>query len=107
MAALRLLALYPFQHETYLSWYHTVFYGPDLTDSPTLLTSFLLLPAYRETADFREFKVANANVRMLMAIPITDAERQFAREHGSESLENLLVKKGYNFITQETRRSVV
>ena len=108
ISVLKGLAEMPFVDQTYLHWFHTVPNGKPMTVQPSLLTSFLLLPPYYEERPFSDgFVIDGHEVQPLMLIPITEAEREFAIEHGVEALEERFDAAEFAPVVDEERQSVV
>jgi hypothetical protein len=101
------LAEMPFDDDTHLSWWHTVPNGQPMTAEPSLLTSFFFLPPYFEGAEFDSLELDGEPVRILWMIPITEAEREYAVKHSSNSLEELMVKQELDIVVNEKRSSLV
>jgi hypothetical protein len=106
-SVLKGLAEMPFDRNTYLHWWHTVPNGFPMTAQPSLLTSFFFLPPYHESADFGELTLEGDRVDFLWLVPITEAERAFAVEHGSRELEMLMENAELSHVLDESRSSVV
>jgi hypothetical protein len=108
VSVLKSLAEMPLEDKTYLHWMHTVPNGQPMTAKPSLLTSFLFLPAYFEDKAFSyELFVGGNQVQPLMLVPITEAEREFAVENGSEALAERFEEVGLDPVVDEQRKSVV
>jgi len=101
------LAEMPFTDETYLHWWHTVPNGMPMTATPSLLTSFFFLPAYFENEEFNSLRLDGDGVDFLWMIPITEAERAFAIEQGSDALDGVLREKMHSHVIDESRESYV
>jgi hypothetical protein len=105
--ALKVLAEMPFQENTHLHWWHTVPFGMPVTGEPSLLTSFFFLPPYFEPEGFTEFELDGDRVDFLWLIPITEAEREYAVEHGSQELEKVFEDAEFSPVVDESRSSLV
>jgi hypothetical protein len=101
------LAEMPFGDNTYLHWWHTVPNGMPMTAKPSLLTSYLFLPPYFERKGFTELKLDGDRVDFLWMIPITEAEREYAVEHGSQELEKIFEREELSPVLDESRISLV
>jgi len=106
-SVLKGLAEMPSMEETYLHWYHTVPNGQPMTEKPSLLTSFFFLPPYFEPEEFDTLRVQGDEVDILMLLPITEAEREYAIEHGSDALEELMSESEFDPVVNEDRKSLV
>jgi hypothetical protein len=101
------LAEMPFEDSTYLHWWHTVPNGMPMTATPSLLTSYFFLPPYFEPEEFSNLELDGDRVDFLWMIPITEAEREFAMEHGSQALEKKFEEVDLSPVVDESRKSVV
>jgi len=101
------LAEMPFEDGTFLHWWHTVPNGMPMTATPSLLTSFFFLPPYFEREGFPELELDGDRVDFLWMIPITEAEREFAVQHGSEALEKKFEEVDLSPVVNESRKSFV
>ncbi len=101
------LAEMPFENSTCLHWWHTVPNGMPMTAKLSLLTSFFFLPPYFESEDFANFQLDDDQVDFLWMIPITEAEREYAIEHGSQQLASRFEDAKMSRIVDESRQSVV
>ncbi|MBN2291075.1 MAG: suppressor of fused domain protein [Pirellulales bacterium] len=101
------LAEMPFEDDTFLHWYHTVPNGKPMTAEPSNLTSFFFLPPYFEEPQFADLKIEGDAVDFLWMIPITESERQYAMDKGSQALEEVFEKAGLDIVVDETRESLV
>jgi len=106
-SVLKGLAEMPFDDNTCLHWGHTVPNGMPMTAAPSLLTSFLFVPPFCEPPEFNELEIDGDNVDFLWMIPITEAEREFAIQHGSEKLYEKLEDADMPIAMDEQRKSVV
>jgi Suppressor of fused protein (SUFU) len=105
--ALKVLAEMPFQDETYLHWWHTVPFGMPLGEEPSLLTAFFFLPPYFEPEGFTDLELDSDGIDFLWAVPITEAEREYAIEYGSQELEKVLEDAELSPVVDESRESLV
>jgi hypothetical protein len=101
------LAEMPFDDQTSLHWWHTVPNGMPMTATPSLLTSYFFMPPYMEDEDFGRLQLDDDLVDFLWMVPITEAEREFARVEGSQALEDLMREVGLSHILDESRKSIV
>ncbi len=106
-SVLKGLAEMPFEDDTYVHWHHTVPNGMPMTAGPSLLTSFFFLPPYFEAEDFDTLKIEGDPVQILMLLPITEAEREYAVAHGSQALEDLMSESEFDPVVDESRRSLI
>ncbi|MHC4743266.1 MAG: suppressor of fused domain protein [Planctomycetota bacterium] len=101
------LAEMPFERKTYLHWHHTVPNGQAMTADPSELTSFFFLPPYFEDPRFDTLQIDGEEVDILWMIPITEEERAYAIEEGSQALEELFEKAEMDPVIDEKRKSLV
>lgn len=101
------LAEMPFEDNTYLHWWHTVPNGMPMTSTPSLLTSYFFLPPYFEPKGFTDLVLDGDRVDFLWMIPITEAERQYAMQHGSQALEKKFEEVNLSPFVDESRKSLV
>jgi hypothetical protein len=106
-SVLKGLAETPFDDDTYLHWHHTVPNGHAMTAAPSSLTSFFFLPPYFESEGFDSLVVDGDKVHILMLIPITETEREYAIEHGSQALEDLMSDTEFDPVVEESRASLI
>jgi hypothetical protein len=101
------LAEMPFERATRLHWAHTVPSSQPITDGASELTGFFFCPPICETQEFEDFSLDGDRVAFLMVVPITDAERVYAIEHGSAALGKLMEDSRFNFVVDVKRVSLV
>ena len=101
------LAEMPFDYDVYLHWFHTVPNGQPMTAEPSNLTSFFFLPPYFERHELSDLKIDGDGVDFLWMIPITEKEREYAMEKGSQALEEVFEKAGLETILDLSRDSLV
>jgi hypothetical protein len=106
-SVLKGLAEMPWNDDTYLHWWHTVPNGMPMTSKPSALTSFFFLPPYFEAEGFTDFHLEGEKVDFLWMVPITEAEREYAIEHGSQELESVFQRTGLSPVLNEHRASLV
>jgi hypothetical protein len=106
-AMLKGLAEMPFERATCLHWAHTVPNGQPITEGANGLTGFFFCPPICETEKFEDFGLDGDRVAFLMVVPITDAERLYAIEHGSPALGKLMEDSRFNFVVDVRRASLV
>jgi len=106
-SVLKGLAEMPFDDNTYIHWWHTIPNGMPMTATPSSLTSYFFLPPYFEAKRFGGLKLGGDAVDFLWMIPITEAEREFAMEHGSQALEDKLEEAEMSQVVDESRLSLV
>jgi hypothetical protein len=106
-SVLKGLAEMPFDDDTYLYWHHTVPNGMPMTARPSELTSFFFIPAYFEDEEFEALRIDGEEIRFLTLIPITEAERAYAVQNGSEALESLMEENELDPVVDEERESLV
>jgi len=107
LAVLKGLAEMPLRNATFLHWGHTVPNGQPMTHEPSQLTSFFFLPPVLEAQGFERLTLATDRVDFLMLVPITEAERAYAIEHGAAALGQLMEDNGFDFIVDEKRMSLL
>lgn len=106
-AVLKGLAEMPFERATALHWGHTVPNGSPITDTAGHFTSFFFLPPCCEAEAFQALRLDGDQVAFLMLVPITEAERVYAIEHGSAALGQRMDDANLDFIFDVTRNSLV
>lgn len=106
-SVLKGLAAYPFESDSYVHWYHTIPNGKPMTAKPSLLSSWLIIPPIFEKQTFDALKLGRNRVNFLWVIPITEAERAFATQHGSEALQQVMASRSFNPVVNERRKSLV
>ena len=83
------MAQFPWQHETFIAWYHTY----SEVQPPTELGKFrhiLFLPPYLEDSSFDCLQIEESTVHILWGVPITNAELDFQKQNRGKSLETRL-----------------
>jgi hypothetical protein len=106
--SLKELAEFPFRHETFLYWGHTIPNGRPVADGPTLLTAFLLLPPYFEAQDFDTVRISRDPLHFLWVMPITEAELAFVQENDSDAfLDRLEGQEAISIVVDEGRASFI
>ena len=106
-SVLKGLAEMPFDDATHLHWWHTVPNGMPMTAEPSQWTSYFFLPPYIEESGFSEFEVEGEKVDFLWMIPITEKERCYAMEYGSDELEKILEQVDVDVLLDQKRGSLV
>ena len=106
-SVLKGLAEMPFEDDSCLHWWHTVPNGMPMTATPSLLTSYFFLPPYFEPEGFSEFELDGDRVDFLWMIPITEAEREYAIEYGSQELEKVFEDAELSPVVDESRESLI
>ena len=106
-SVLKGLAEMPFKFGSFLHWGHTVPNGMPMTADPSELTSFFFVRPAAELAELSDLSIGGDRVDFLMLVPITEAERAYAREHGSAALSKLMDDCGFELIVDEKRKSLV
>src|SRR5262249_1443925 len=97
----------PLRNATFLHWGHTVPNGQPMTHEPSQLTSFFFLPPVLEAQGFERLTLATDRVDFLMLVPITEAERAYAIEHGAAALGQLMEDTALHFTVDEKRFSLL
>lgn len=101
------LAEMPFDDNTNLHWGHTVPNGQPMTAQSSHLTSFFFVPPFFEPLEFNELKLDGDKVNFLWMIPITEAERTYAIEHGSDKLYKKFEDGDVSIVVNEKRESLL
>ena len=91
-SVLRGLAEMCFEKDTFLSYRHTIPNGRPMTSEPSLLTAFTFLPPQLEEDGFQSMQVDGDDTDLLLLVPITEAEREYAVEQGTDDLYNLFAQ---------------
>ncbi len=108
--ALKYLARFPHQYETWLSYGHTIPNGnpPAPFDPSTQLSSLILLRPFRIPSDFHELKVNDAKtVRFFSVVPLHNDELEFKLKSGAEAIERALLEAGGSEIVDPKRKSAI
>jgi hypothetical protein len=105
--ALKLLAEYPFEHQTWIHAWHSVDAGAPLAPGSQLTAFFVLPPAMEDPQSFDRLVVAGEAVDILWVVPITGAEQAFALEHGPQALEEILFEADFEVLLDPGRKSLV
>ena len=85
-SVLKGLAEMPSDFDTFLSYKHTVPNGMPMTADPSLLTGYFFFQPILETDEFSPMSVDGDDTDILLLIPITDDEREFAISDGVDKL---------------------
>ena len=85
-SVLKGLAEMPSNDDTFLSYRHTVPNGMPMTAEPSLLTGYFLFYPILERDEFSPMLVDGDETDILLMIPITDDEREFAINSGVDKL---------------------
>jgi hypothetical protein len=101
------LAEMPFDDNTFLHWGHSVVNGMPMTAKPSLLTNFFFLAPCFESEDFDSLVIEGEEVSILWMVPITDAERDYKLEHGSNALRELFAEHQLPQVIDESRESLI
>jgi len=101
------LAEMPFDCNTFLSYRHTVPNGMPMTAEPSLLTSYFLMQPYFESKGFTPMPIDGEKADILLMIPITEAERDFAVKKGSEALLTLFFEQDFDLVIDEQRQCLL
>jgi len=107
ISVLKGLAEMPSNDDTFLHWGHTVPNGKPMTAIPSLLTSYFFVPPFLEAEGFGSMFVEEDAVDFLVMVPITEAERAFIKEKGSEAFLDILDAHNFDYIINEKRASFV
>ncbi|MEM7312637.1 MAG: suppressor of fused domain protein [Planctomycetota bacterium] len=79
--SLKNLAEMPTDDDVFLSYRHTVPNGMPMTAKPSLLTSYLFYYPLFEIEEFSPMVVDGDGVDILLLLPITEGEREFAMQN--------------------------
>lgn len=104
---LKTLSEMPFDKKTFLHWWHTIAYGMPMTDEPSLLTGFFLLPPYFEPEGFNNLTIDGDKVDFIWLVPITDLEMEYKAKYGGAALDDLLRDARISPIVDEGRKSII
>jgi hypothetical protein len=108
--ALKFLARFPHQHDTWLWYGHTIPNGdpPAPFNAFTRMCGFILLPPHCVPAGFHELKIdAEKTIRFFALVPMYAEELQLKLRRGAEAFEDALIAAGYSELLQPNRKSVV
>lgn len=108
--ALKFLARFPHQYDTWLWYGHTIPNGDPAEpfDSSTKLSSFILVRPFRIPAGFHELKVNDEKtIRFFSVMPLYNEELEFKLKHGAFAIEKALYEAGYSEVLDPKRKSVV
>lgn len=105
--ALKAMADFPFLSGQSLHWYHTFNNCASITSEPSELTGMICLPPVLEAPDFGSLCIGEERVDFLWVVPITDREREYAEENGSEALEDVFMNANVEPAIDERRKSVI
>lgn len=113
--ALKGLAEYPFKHNTFFHWGHTIPEGRVMTAQTSLLTASLLMPPYFENPEVDNLTLEGDPVHFLWFIPITHAELAYAEQYGGlypqvdgkPTLADLMEELEFDPVVDEGRKSIV
>ena len=107
LGALKALAEMPLETDRFLYWHHTSQSSAPMSPTSSDLTSLLFLPRYFEDPSLCSLEIEGEQVAFLWMVPITERERQYAIEKGSETLDMVLAEEPLGVIVSERRRSLV
>ena len=88
-SVLKGLAEMPSDDDTFLSYRHTVPNGMPMTADPSLLTGYFFFYPILEIEEFSPMVVDGDDTDILLMIPITDDEREFAINNGVDKLVDI------------------
>ncbi len=103
---LKAMAEFVTRQKTYLYWYHTWTPNGALTGTASQLTGCLLLPPHLDESSQNDLQIDGDRVEFLWVLPITESERDYAVQNGSEALEEALMTSGLDLLDYEGRDSV-
>ena len=106
---LKILARFPHEYKTWLSWGHSMPNGdpakPLAHDVP--FTGVVLTRPYTLSTDFWTLKIReDKKIQFLAVIPVYPGEMDLKLKHGSDELERLLEKYKLTEIVDRNRRDV-
>jgi hypothetical protein len=107
--ALKYLARFPHQHETWLWYGHTIPNGdpPEPFNSSTKLSSFVLLGPNCVPEEFHELKISEEKtIHFFAIVPLYKEELELKLRSGAEEVENALLAAGYSELLDPNRKSV-
>jgi hypothetical protein len=107
--ALKYLARFPHQYDTWLWYGHTIPNGdpPQPINQSTRLSSFVLLMPHCVPAEFHELKVNESKtIRFFAIVPLYAEELDWKLRSGCEVVEQALVKAGHSELLNISRTSV-
>ena len=108
--ALKFLARFPHQYDTWLWYGHTIPNGdpPEPFHELTKLCSFILLRPQRVPVDFHTLKIEEEKtIHFFAVVPLYADELAFKLQNGAEAVENSLVAAGYSELIAPVRESVI
>jgi hypothetical protein len=107
VSALKAMAAMPFDASTFLYWGHTVPNGQPMTVEPSELTSFFLDHPHFEDPELLDLTIDGDEVSFLWLRPITESERAYAIQCGSQRLSELFAALDADPVVDERRGSFV
>lgn len=108
--ALKFLARFPHQHETWLWDGHTIPNGdpPEPVDASTALTGFILYHPLKLTGEFERLRIdEKKTIRFLTLVPLHTDEMAFKLKHGADALRAKLKTAGVSELLDPKRPSVM
>jgi hypothetical protein len=108
--ALKFLARFPHQYETWLWYGHTIPNGEPAQpfNAFTQLCGFILLTPHCVPAEFHELKIdEQKTIRFFALVPMHREEVSLKSRQGAEAFENAFVAAGFSELLQVDRPSVV
>ena len=106
-SVLKGLAEMPSDDDTFLSYRHTVPNGKPMTANPSVLTSYFFVHPLMLPDAFHQMTVDGDATDILLMIPVTEEEREYAKTHGSSALISLFGERGLDPVVDERRSSLV
>lgn len=107
VSVLKGLAEMPFDADTFLYWGHTVPNGQPMTVQPSELTSFFFDHPHLEDPEALDLTIDGDDVAFLWLRPITEPERAYAIQRGSQRLSELFATLEADPVVDEQRGSIV
>ena len=107
--ALKFLARFPHQYETWLWYGHTIPNGDPAqpVNDFTKLCAFILLTPHCVPAEFHELKIdAEKTIRFFALVPMHQDELSLKLRKGAEAFEKAFVDAGHSELLQPDRKSV-
>jgi hypothetical protein len=108
--ALKFLARFPHQHDTWLWYGHTIPNGdpPEPFNEFTKLCSLILLSPHCVPSEFHELKIdGGKTIRFFSLVPLYEDELSFKLRRGASALESRLVAAGHSELLYPDRKSII
>ena len=108
--ALKFLARFPHQYDTWLWYGHTIPNGdpPAPVDASTRLSGFILLRPHHIPSGFHELRINDEKtIRFFAVVPMYGEELALKLQKGAEAFDSALVDAGYSELLNPARPSVL